>query len=253
MKGPGLLTGRPMADQAAATPGGRAWSHDSLPPPAPPRGGGMLTGLVAGLAGFLIGALGTALLALGLWHVFGSGARTSIDAQQPAVIKEVQSLGRLQTVAFNLEKVIDARSQGQWLPGLLSQVLPPGLTQDRVLLVMAGRVTAGVDLAGVGPDQVRVDGKALRLRLPAASLFEVEVDEQHTYVYDRTTGLLAPTNRQLESQARQAGEQKLRQAACQGEILAQAKANAQSQLHALFTAAGFTAVTLDMPDGSCAG
>lgn len=76
-------------------------------------------------------------------------------------------------------------------------------SEDAVLLIASGDVTAGVDLGDLWPGQVTVDADRLgvRVELPREKIFTVSLDSEHTFVHTRSTGLLAKRNDQLEAQA----------------------------------------------------
>ena len=57
------------------------------------------------------------------------------------------------------------------------------LTGERVLLVATGEVEAGVDLAEIGEDDVRVDGDRVTIDLPEAQVLSSSLDEERTRVY----------------------------------------------------------------------
>src|SRR5207245_9986126 len=57
----------------------------------------------------------------------------------PSVVVAVRDLARLESVAYHVERVIDIRDKQSLLFGLIK-------TEDAILLVAVGEVTAGVDL-----------------------------------------------------------------------------------------------------------
>ena len=57
------------------------------------------------------------------------------------------------------------------------------LTGERVLLVATGEVEAGVDLAEIGEDDVRVDSDRVTIDLPEAQVLSSSLDEERTRVY----------------------------------------------------------------------
>lgn len=169
---------------------------------------------------------------------------TNINLSQTAVVQEIKSLNRLETSQFTIEKIIDANSNN-------SNFLTQFLFGDRILLIAHGQVIAGVDLSNIQAKNIRLQGKNLSIDLPNTQILVSKLDSQKTRVYDRRRGLLAPENKDLETQVRQAGEKSLEQAACEEGILQDAAINAQKQLVALFKLAGFTEVTVHVQAGSC--
>jgi hypothetical protein len=155
----------------------------------------------------------------------------------PDVVTAVRALSRLETTAFHMERVIDLKDRQSRLFGLVSG-------EDAILLVAVADVTAGVDLAQLGPADVEVspDRKRVRLQLPRAAVFSTVLDSEHTYVHTRRTDLLAQRNDTLETNARKEAERALTQAALGAGILDKADDQARRVIRELVTALGFVHV-----------
>ncbi len=89
------------------------------------------------------------------------------------------------------------------------------------------------------------------MTLPKPQILVTTLDNTQTKVYDRSRGLLNPGDKDLESKARSAAENSIREAACQGGILKQASENGKKQLTLFLTALSFDEVIIDIPEGSC--
>ena len=149
------------------------------------------------------------------------------------VVRSVNRLSRLETVSYHIEKVLTAET-GQGPLGFLFG--------DRLLLVAAGEVIAGVDLAQMTEGDVMVSGDGtLTMRLPAAEILVATLDNERTYVYDRRTGVVGQ-NPQLETSARREAERLVLEAALEDGIEAQARTNAESFLTTFLLALGFERV-----------
>jgi hypothetical protein len=149
------------------------------------------------------------------------------------IIRQVQSLARLETIQYTVEKVITAEvNQG---------VLGP-LFGDKLLLVAHGNVIAGIDLNEIQSTDLWLEGDVLKARLPAAEVFSATLDNQQSYIYDRTTGLLTKGDPGLETAARQIAEQEIRKAAETDGILELAQQNAEAYLERLFNTLGYLKV-----------
>lgn len=175
-------------------------------------------------------------------NYFGRPWRT-IDTSRSAVIKEIQSLNRLETASYTVEKIIEAGTNGNAFQNILFG--------DRLLLIAHGKVVAGVDLSRISDEDVRVDGDTLNLHLPNTEVFSATLDNDQTKVYDRDQGLLARGDTDLETQARQAAESSIRQAACDSGILSEAATNARLQLQQMYALAGFEHIEVTITAGIC--
>jgi hypothetical protein len=143
----------------------------------------------------VMGLVAAAIGARTLWqeHEHHEAVRRTAD-----VVTAVRDLARLEAAEYHLERVIDLHDQQSRLYGLVEG-------EDAVLLVAAGDVVAGVDLAKVKAADV-TPGKTpgtLLVRLPAPEIFHARLDEAHTYVHSRQTDMFAERNEALEGRARQ--------------------------------------------------
>ena len=155
------------------------------------------------------------------------------------IIREVQSLARLETIQYSVEKVITAEiNQG---------VLGP-LFGDRLLFVAHGYVIAGVDLSQLGSEQLQLEDGILFVSLPEAEIFVATLDNENSYVYDRETGILRKSDRDLETAARQIAEQEIERAALEDGILEQAQQNAEVYLERLLNTLGYQEVVFNYLD-----
>jgi len=166
------------------------------------------------------------------------------NTNRAAVIKQIQSLQRLETASFTIEKIINEGTTGD-------NVFQRLLFGDKILLIAHGKVIAGFDLSLVSDKDIQVDGKKLRVILPKPQLLTVVLDNTQTRVYDRQRGILSTDGKDLETQARIAAEKSIKDAACQGNILQQASDNARKQLTASFYSLGFETVTIEIPSATC--
>ncbi len=154
------------------------------------------------------------------------------------IINEVQSLARLETIRYTVEKVVTAEvNQG---------VLRP-LFGDRLLFVAHGFVIAGIDMSKIKPEDLWLSGELLNVRLPAAEILVASLDNDKSYVYDRVTGLFTHGDPTLETQVRLVAEQEILKAATQEGILNQASTNAQTYLRWFFESMGYKSVRFVLP------
>jgi hypothetical protein len=164
-----------------------------------------------------------------------TGRSTAYDTSVPAVVQRIQRLSRLETVVYSIDTVVEGSKS--------SPVLPDLLAGDRLLLVVHGQSIAGIDLAQLKPEDVRIEnndgGQSIHVTLPASQLFVTTLDNQHTRVYARSTGLLVPVDQNLESDTRAKAEQQLQQAALADGILDTARKNARATVTTLLYSLGF--------------
>ena len=166
------------------------------------------------------------------------GRQTSFDASAPVVVQQIQRLNRLETVVYALDTVVEgARS---------SAILPDALAGDKILLVVHGQSIAGVDLARLRSEDVRIDTngnlRSIHVTLPPSEVFVTAIDNAHTRVYSRETGLLVPVDQNLESETRGKAQGQLERAALADGILDAARKNARATVATLLYGLGFQQV-----------
>jgi hypothetical protein len=201
-----------------------------------------LFGLLAGV--LLVGSLGWVTLSRAsgltlLSHFWSAvtGRSLSIDLSQPTVVDRIQRLQRIETVVYTMDKLVTGAKE--------NPIFPDFLAGDRLLLMVHGEVVAGIDFSNLEPGDVRVNGKEVHLRLPAPQVFSTRLDSARTRVYSRQTGLLVPTDPNLETQVRQEAERQLQEAAMADGILRNAQVNAGATITSLLQGLGFEKISFD--------
>lgn len=209
------------------------------------KGGGLGTTLVLALVIVVVGVgLGVALSTQGFMErmpVIGPLFYEEEPAQTttgPVVVEGVQDLNRLATVRWRESVIVSRESGGTELERFLAG--------EKVLLVATGDVEAGVDLASLGRDDVKVNGETVTISLPEPEILSVSLDEQKTGVYDRDFGPLnLHPDDDLVEQARAAAVDRIEQAARDEDILDQAEQNAEDSIRAFVRTLGFEEVRFE--------
>jgi uncharacterized protein DUF4230 len=83
------------------------------------------------------------------------------------------------------------------------------------------------------------------LHLPAPQVFRTRIDSAKTRVYSRQTGLLVPTDPNLETKVRQEAERQMQEDAMADGILRTAQQNAASTIRSLLQGLGFEKIDFD--------
>jgi hypothetical protein len=193
----------------------------------------MILLLVAAL--FLIGVYFGAKLPR-LFHP--GGATRTYDT--PVLLQQVQTLSELVTVKYVLERVEiwedpPTSLLGQFVAG-----------DNRILLLAHGVVKAGVDLGKLKPEDLKIEGKAIWIRLPPARVTDAYLDDKETKVIERTTGFLRTFDKDLEQNVRRTAVGDMRGAAWRGGILKDADERARAQLASFFSLIGFEKVEFQL-------
>ncbi|WP_394847706.1 DUF4230 domain-containing protein [Pendulispora brunnea] len=189
----------------------------------------------------LVCLIGTAAYFASNYLFHATTSTSSVVSVRPSatLLVAVRDLARLETTELHMEKVIDLTDTQSRFFGLVQGT-------DAILLVASGNVSIGVDLSKLREDDVSMDAKTkvATLRLPEPEIFSVHLDEKKTYVYRRTTSLIAEPNPQLETQARQQAIASIEKAARETDITDRAKRQAERQLRTLATGLGASSVNV---------
>src|SRR5271157_3255684 len=202
----------------------------------------LIIGLFLGVLS--VGSIGWVMLSRSsgrglLSHVWSSvtGRTLSIDVSQPTVVDRIQKLQRLETVVYTMDKLVTGAKE--------NPIFPDFLAGDRLLMMVHGEVVAGIDFSVLKPGDVRVEGRQVHLHLPASQVFSTRIDSAKTRVYSRQTGLLVPTDPNLETQVRQEAERQMQDAALADGILRTAQQNAATTIGSLLQGLGFEKIDFD--------
>ena len=167
-----------------------------------------------------------------------------VEAKAVTVVSELRGLGRLETAAIHVEKVVDVADTQKRLFGLVE-------AHDTLLYVASGELVLGVDLTKLRDGDARFDSatKTAYIRLPEPELFSSRLDEVHSHVHARTTELLAERNGSLESIARTRALASFESAAREPRAVGLAREQAEQQLRHLAKAWGARDLEVTWRDG----
>lgn len=178
----------------------------------------------------LLAAAGTAVLgvqrASGALGAFGFGKKPEPVMTQQVVVEQLREVAKLVATEMTLRDVV-IYEQRQFL------------STKRVLLVVTGRVGAGLDLQNGGAD-IRIDSAARHIvvALRPAQILSVEVLNVTTY--DERAGLLNPFTPEDRDVIQRRIRTQLERAAQQSGILRHADESAARALTTLLSRDGYT-------------
>jgi hypothetical protein len=119
---------------------------------------------------------------------------TPLPTATPLPVVDWQRSGTLEVLNWTTTIVIDKERQKEGVKSLI-----PG--RDRVVLVVTGKLRAGVDLTRVQPQNVVIDGTSIKIVVPQPSIVGVELlpDESRVYDAERTWFLSEYTGLEVEA------------------------------------------------------
>ena len=153
----------------------------------------------------------------------------------PMVVEKVQRLNKLESVVYSLDTVVEGDRT--------NPVLPDALAGDKLLMIVHGNTIAGVDMSKMKPEDVQITEasgeRSIKIALPPSEVFLTSIDNAHTRVYSRDTGLFVTADPNLETETRAKAQQQLQQAALSDGILDAASKNAHATVTAMLEGLGF--------------
>jgi hypothetical protein len=211
--------------------------------PAQPSGGAWKVALVAVGAAAVASAMTFAFKPTNVSLLPPATTTVTEVAPSPDVVLAIQSLARLESVTFHMERVVDLADKEKRLYGLVE-------AKDAILLVAVGDVVAGCDLSELKREDVTSNfaERRVSVRLPAPKVLSASLDEKATHVFSRTTDTLAARHEDLESRARQEAIRTMQKAAEDQGIQDKARASAEGAVRGLLEAAGFKEIDISFQE-----
>jgi hypothetical protein len=171
-------------------------------------------------------------------------AAETVDRTQPAVLQSLQDIGEYRAASANYELLVDLEEDTD---------LPAVILGERTLFVAVGSVDAGVDLRAIGAEAVEVsgDGAGVTITLPPAEIYDAQLDQQRSAVFERKEGLLNRIGNVFSGdgdyyrEVTLAAEERLNEAArANGELADRAEENTAAMLESLLRSLGFERVEI---------
>jgi len=153
-----------------------------------------------------------------------------------SVVEKVQNLSQLTTVRYNYSGIVTTSTD---MPGLLN-----ALYGQQLVLIAVGHITAGVDLSQLTEEDVTLNDGVLTINLPAASLQDCFLNEQETYVAERSGGAFSHTTGQnnIDAESRRYALHQFRDTALEKNILLEAQTSAQKAIQEFIAALGVSSI-----------
>ena len=154
------------------------------------------------------------------------GRRAEPEVTQQVVVQRLREVAKLVATEMTLRDVVIYEQEHL-------------LSTKRVLLVVTGRVSAGIDLKG-NDAEVRIDSAARRISIALQPARVISVEVLNVTTYDERAGLLNPFTPEDRDVIQRRIRSQLEESARQSGILAHADEAAAHALTALLTRDGYT-------------
>jgi hypothetical protein len=160
--------------------------------------------------------------------------------ETPLLVTQIKSIAQLLTIEASNEVVVDSTRLPFGLPPQVLRKLPANPLQflgaAKLVLIVRGRIRAGVNLELVGENNIHVRGDSLFVQLPPARIFEILTNptDVETFIEKGSWDPAAATA--LQTKAR---HQLVQQALSRG-LLRQADVNARQLIYGLLKNTGYS-------------
>lgn len=144
------------------------------------------------------------------------------------VVNQIEKLGRLEVVKYNIQDLMEYKKKRKWLP------------DSKTSLKIVGEVTGCVDLAKLRPADIRVIKDSVAVLLPEPEICNYKIDHSKSGVYNMEYGLWETT--EIVDEAYKAAEKKLFAEARNMGIAKESRQNAVKVLTPILSALGFKKV-----------
>lgn len=168
------------------------------------------------------------LIALILYLVKSSGKEERIYVSHDIVVQQIEELGNLEVVKYNIQDVVQYEKVRTWLPN------------SKASLMVGGEVIACVDLTKIRQEDIVTDKDSVSLILPIPEICHYKVDHSRSRVYNVEYGLWE-TAKLVDAAYAQAEEQ-LYQSALKMGIAEESRGNAIKVLTPILRGLGFTKI-----------
>jgi Protein of unknown function (DUF4230) len=155
---------------------------------------------------------------ISLWESFRTGHwlpswfSDTPQTTQTIVLKEVQTLGKLELVQYNFKDVVEHELLREWMPN------------PKAVLIVQGEAVGCIDLTKITTSDISTESDTLVVHLPEPELCSFKIDHQNSKIYNTEYAFIEEA--QLVQDAYQQAEKQIRTSALQMGIIDQTRRNA---------------------------
>lgn len=100
-----------------------------------------------------------------------------VKVSHEMVLTQIESLGNLQVVKYNIQDIVEYEKVRTWLPN------------SKTALIVVGEVTGCIDLTKLGKGDIQTFDDSVSIVLPDPEICTVKIDHSRSRVYDTRFGL----------------------------------------------------------------
>lgn len=169
-----------------------------------------------------------ALIALIVFLLKGSHRNSLYNTTNDVVIHQIEELGNLEVVKYNIQDIMEYTKMRHWLPN------------SKTSLKICAEVIACVDLTRIEKDDIYTDKDSVSLILPNPEICHYRIDHSRSEVYNVEYGLWETA--ELVDEAYKEAERHIYQEAINMGIARESRENAIKVLTPILKGLGFTKI-----------
>ncbi|MFN2457692.1 MAG: DUF4230 domain-containing protein [Chitinophagaceae bacterium] len=177
----------------------------------------------------------------------GLFSREPVKIQTTAtIVEEINTIAQLMTIESYSEVVMDSVKYPKL--GIAARLLkrnpalPQLLNVPRIVLIIKGKVTAGINLQKLSPDDVQVFGDSISIQLPKTEILDVIISPSGTETFTEKGNWTPEEIAQIKMEAKD----KLLQHALEQDILFKAEEKSKAIIESLLQSAGFKKISINV-------
>lgn len=148
------------------------------------------------------------------------------------VVQEIETLGRLEVVKYNIKDVIEYEKVRNWL-----------LPNSKTALIVSGEVIGCIDLHKLKEEDIFIEKDSISIKLPAPEICSFKIDHSQSRVYNIENGWWETT--QLIDEAYRHAEKHLYNQAEKMGLTQDSKVNTEKVLKPLLHKFGFNKIHIE--------
>lgn len=170
------------------------------------------------------------IFAIVLYLIVRPGEKSHSIATHNLILQQVEELGKLELVRYNIQDIVEYRKMREWLPN------------SKTILMVSGEVVSCVDLTLLTQDDITVIGDSVNILLPMPEICHVKIDHTRSRVYDVQFGLWDTPK--LVDEAYRAAEESIYKQALDMGVAPQSRDSAVKLLTPILQALGYKKVSI---------
>lgn len=170
-------------------------------------------------------------LAVVIFFLVKPSSKNESMATHKILLQQVEELGRLELVRYNIQDIVEYNKVRDWLP------------DSKTILMVSGEVISCIDLTLLTEEDIVVVDDSVSLLLPMPEICHVKIDHARSKVYDVKFGLWETPD--LVDEAYREAESQIHNQALNMGLTSQSRETAVKLLSPILQSLGFNKISIN--------